>query len=65
MNSLYLSGLLTAPLDIHKGHHGPVWSLAYAPDTKLYATASEDGTIKLWKNCDEPYSLWRTGDQPA
>ncbi|KAK6070792.1 WD domain-containing protein [Seiridium cupressi] len=52
--------------DVHKGHHGPVWSLAYAPDNKLYATASEDGTIKLWKNCDGPYGLWRLGDaQPA
>ncbi|KAI1872166.1 hypothetical protein JX265_001490 [Neoarthrinium moseri] len=45
--------------DIHKGHHGPVWSIAYSPDNKLYATASEDGTIKLWKNCDGPYGLWR------
>jgi serine-threonine kinase receptor-associated protein len=50
------------PLEIHKGHHGPVWAIAYAPDNKLYATASEDGTIKLWKNCEGSYGLWRGAD---
>ncbi|ORY55695.1 WD40-repeat-containing domain protein [Pseudomassariella vexata] len=45
-------------IETHKGHHGPVWSIAFAPDNKLYATASEDGTIKLWKNCEGKYGLW-------
>ncbi|KAL7965072.1 WD40-repeat-containing domain protein [Trichoderma sp. SZMC 28014] len=50
-------------IDILKGHHGPIWSVAFSPDAQLYATASEDGTIKMWKNCEGFYGLWQGGNE--
>lgn len=46
-------------LDIQKGHHGPVWTMAFAPDGKILASGSEDGTVKLWKHCQGPHGLWQ------
>ncbi|EGP89277.1 unnamed protein product [Zymoseptoria tritici ST99CH_1A5] len=42
-----------------RGHHGPVWTTCFSPDGRLYATGSEDGTVKMWKFTQGPYGLWR------
>ncbi|GAB1728972.1 hypothetical protein NU195Hw_g3282t1 [Hortaea werneckii] len=42
-----------------RGHHGPVWTTAWSPDGRIYATGSEDGTVKLWKAGEGGYGLWR------
>jgi WD40 repeat protein len=40
------------PIKSLQGHEGSISYVAFSPDGKLFATASKDGTVKIWNSFD-------------
>ena len=39
-------------LESHRGHHGPIFHIRWAPDGQTFSSGAEDGMVRMWPSHD-------------